>query len=64
MIVDPLTKAGAAGFATRLTECMTTGHLRLEASVDSQMKKLRQQKAKRDKALSNDPETEPELEDE
>ena len=44
MICDPLTKAGPKGFADRLIACMTTGVLDLEPTVESQMKKLQQQK--------------------
>ena len=51
MICDPLTKAGPKGFAERLTNCMQTGLLSLEPTAESQMKKLSQQKRRREKAL-------------
>ena len=53
MICDSLTKAGNEQFADRLVETMTTGRFTLEASPESQMKKLRQQKARQVKYLSN-----------
>ena len=52
MICDPLTKAGPKGFAERLTTTMSTGALSLEPTAESQMKKLKQQKARQDKALA------------
>ena len=52
MLCDPLTKAGPKGFANRLIDCMTTGHFSLEPTVESQMKKLKQQKARMEKTLS------------
>ena len=51
MLCDPLTKAGAKGFADRLQETMTTGNLSLEPTVESQMKKLKTQKARQKKTL-------------
>ena len=51
MICDPLTKAGPKGFADRLVSCMCTGELSLEPTVESQMKKLQQQKRRREKTL-------------
>ena len=54
MICDPLTKAGPAGFADRMVSCMTTGILDLEPTVESQMKKLQQQKRRRVKAEENE----------
>ena len=51
MLCDPLTKAGPKGFANRLIDCMTTGHFSLEPTVESQMKKLKQQKARMEKTL-------------
>ena len=51
MICDPLTKAGPKGFADRLVETMTSGMLSLEPTVESQMKKLQQQKRRREKTL-------------
>ena len=50
MICDPLTKQGMHNFNQRLHETMMTGRLSLEASTESQMKKLNQQKARRKKA--------------
>ena len=50
MICDPLTKQGMHNFNQRLHETMMTGRLSLEASAESQMKKLNQQKARRKKA--------------
>ena len=55
MICDPLTKAGPNGFAVRLVDCMCTGMLSLEPTVESQMKKLQQQKRQREKASENKP---------
>ena len=51
MICDPLTKAGAKNFADRLVSCMTSGLLDLEPTADSQLKKLKQQKLRQQKAL-------------
>ena len=51
MICDPLTKAGAKGFANRLIDCMQNGVLNLEPTVESQMKKLKQQKLRQQRAL-------------
>ena len=51
MICDPLTKAGPQGFADRLLEVLQTGSLSLEATVQSQLKKLRQQKMRMEKTL-------------
>ena len=50
MICDPLTKAGTHNFNQRLHECMTTGILNLQPTVESQMKKLSQQKLRRKNA--------------
>ena len=52
MICDPLTKAGPQGFADRLLDVLTTGKLSLEATVQSQLKKLRQQKMRMEKTLA------------
>ena len=52
MICDPLTKAGPLGFAQRLIETMQTGSLNLEPTAESQLKKLKQQKMRQDKALA------------
>ena len=54
MICDPLTKAGPQGFASRLQDCMCTGNLSLEPTVESQMKKLQQQKRRRERAEENE----------
>ena len=54
MICDPLTRAGNDHFADRLVSTMTTGRLDLEATPESQLKKLKQQKARQAKYLSND----------
>ena len=51
MICDPLTKAGPQGFADRLLDVLQTGKLSLEATVQSQLKKLRQQKMRMEKTL-------------
>ena len=51
IICDPLTKAGPKGFASRLQGVMKTGELSLEPTVESQMKKLKTQKARQAKAL-------------
>ena len=50
MLCDPLTKAGGKNFADRLIKCMQTGELSLEATAESQMRKLKQQKGRQDKA--------------
>ena len=51
MICDPLTKAGPAGFANRLIGCMQSGFLDLEPTPESQLKKMKQQKMRMEKAL-------------
>ena len=51
MICDPLTKAGPKGFADRLIRCMATGKISLEPTPESQLKKMKQQKARMEKAL-------------
>ena len=50
MLCDPLTKAGGKNFADRLINCMQTGELSLEATAESQMRKMKQQKGRQDKA--------------
>ena len=50
MICDPLTKAGTHNFNQRLHECMTTGILNLQPTVESQMRKLARQKLRRKNA--------------
>ena len=52
MICDPLTKAGPLNFAQRLIETMQTGSLNLEPTAESQLKKLKQQKMRQEKALA------------
>ena len=39
------------GFADRLIRCMTTGEISLEPTLESQLKKMKQQKARMEKAL-------------
>ena len=51
MLCDPLTKAGPKGFEDRLTHTMQTGILSLEATVESQLKKLKQQKTRMEKSM-------------
>ena len=51
MICDPLTKSGPKGFALRLIDCMSSGDLSLEPTVESQMRKLQQQERRKVKAL-------------
>ena len=53
MICDPLTKAGNEHFDKRLVTTMTTGRLSLEASPASQLKTMKQQKARQAKYLTN-----------
>ena len=50
MICDPLTKAGNEKFKQRLLDCMKTGYFDLEPTVESVMKKMKQQKARVAKA--------------
>ena len=52
MICDPLTKAGPAGFANRLIKCMQSGFMDLEPTPESQLKKMKQQKMRMEKALN------------
>ena len=52
MLCDPLTKSGSKGFADRLIKTMQTGHMTLEATEESQLRKLRQQKLRLDKVLA------------
>ena len=42
-------KAAGKNFADRLTECMQSGDLSLEATVESQMRKMKQQEARSEK---------------
>ena len=62
MICDPLTKHGPKGFDQRLIDTMSTGLLSLEASAESQLKKLKNQKARAAKAEQKAADAEP-LED-
>ena len=57
MICDPLTKFGNEAFASRLVQCMETGRLDLTATVSSELKKMKQQKARMEKALSKSVDT-------
>jgi hypothetical protein len=56
MICDPLTKAGPQGFSDRLLDVLQTSYLSLEPTVQSQLKKLRQQKARMQKTLEKNSE--------
>ena len=49
MICDPLTKHGNDAFAQRLVNTMQTGRLDLKATAASEIKKMRQQKARMNK---------------
>ena len=51
MICDPLTKHGSEAFASRLVEVMTSGRLCLNATVSSELKKMRQQRARMNRIL-------------
>ena len=51
MICDPLTKVGGKGFDARLQDCMMTGQLDLEPTVESTLKKLRAQKQRKKKEV-------------
>ena len=51
MCIRDRTKAGPKGFTDRFAKCMTTGMLSLEPTVESQMKKLQNQKRRREKTL-------------
>ena len=44
MICDPLTKAGTDRFHKRLVDTMESGWLDLEATLESQMRKMSKQK--------------------
>ena len=52
MLCDPLTKSGSKGFADKLIQTMQTGAMTLEATEESQLRKLRQQKLRLDKVLA------------
>ena len=49
MICDPLTKHGNEAFSQRLVDTMQTGRLDLKATAASEIKKMRQQKARLNK---------------
>ena len=55
MICDPLTKHGNNSLASRLVKTLQTGWLDLTASASSELKKMRQQKARLDKIVKDDP---------
>ena len=62
MIADPFTKEGNEAFYERLDTTMDTGWLSLIPTPESELKKLKQQKARREKALgkaNEDPEGDP-----
>ena len=50
MICDPLTKAGPKGFADRMNNTISTGEFSLEADAASQLKKMRNQKMRMERA--------------
>ena len=52
MVCDPLTKYGNEAFSSRLVDCMATGVLDLTPTVSSELKKMRAQKVRMDKALN------------
>ena len=52
MICDPLTKYGNETFSSRVVRTMETGYLDLNATVSSELKKMRQQKLRMEKALA------------
>jgi hypothetical protein len=52
MICDSLTKFGNDAFAQRLVDTMETGILNLQATASSQLKKMRQQKARMNRILT------------
>ena len=51
MIADPLTKDGNDKFYSRLEETMVSGWISFTPTPESELKKLKQQKARREKAL-------------
>ena len=51
MIADPLTKDGNEKFHSRLGKTMFSGWISFTPSPESELKKLKQQKARREKAL-------------
>ena len=54
MIADPLTKFGNEHFAQRLVSTMETGWLDLDATVNSQLRKMRQQKLRMARIVNDD----------
>ena len=57
MLCDSLTKAGSRNFAKRLTDCMQSGDCSLIPTEESELKKMRQQKARMQKTLEKGVET-------
>ena len=51
MIADPLTKECNEKFHSRLEDTVATGWLSLTPTPERELKKLKQQKARREKAL-------------
>ena len=49
MIADPLTKQGNEKFYSRLDDTVNSGWISFEPTAESQLKKLKQQKARREK---------------
>ena len=54
MLCDPLTKHGNEAFAAQLGKTMQAGYLNLVATANSELKKMRQQKARLDKIVKDD----------
>ena len=54
MICDPMTKAGSAHFPERLRRAMSTGILNLVPTLESQMRKLQQQRARMSRISTGD----------
>ena len=54
MLCDPLTKGGPVHFADRLRRTMATGILNLEATKESVLRKMQQQRARMNKILAKD----------
>ena len=54
MTCDPLTEHGSDAFTSRPVETMRTGYLDLIATAGSELKKIRQQKARLDKIVKDD----------
>jgi hypothetical protein len=52
MVCDPLTKSGTKNFADRLVEMYSTGWFSSEATAASQIKKMKQQKARLERTLA------------